>query len=269
MANVQHSSLDGADLHPAVRYVQGAEPSSGMATGDLWFDTDDGALSVYDGAAWTAVSGGSDAPATLELVDDFVSRGAGNGSVGELGWNFTGGTGVVVAAEADHPGIFRRTTSAVSGSLAYTHLRSTPGTSVLLPAEDFDATWVFRLNTNDGDTRVKIGFFDNAGTATPGSGIYLEKEYADTEWFGVCRASSVETRTAALATVDTGWHAIRMRRVDAGTIGFSFDGGAEATLTTNIPNNGVQPAWRIANQAAADKTIDMDLFTLTVTGLGR
>lgn len=55
MVDVLHNELADDELHPAVRYVQAAAPASGMNTGDLWFDTDNGVLSVYDGDSWDAI----------------------------------------------------------------------------------------------------------------------------------------------------------------------------------------------------------------------
>jgi hypothetical protein len=130
---------------------------------------------------------------------------------------------------------------------------------------------MIRLNTNDANTILQAGLSFNPGTATPGHGMYIEKQAADTSWFGVCRASSVQTRTSALATVSTNWVKFRIRRVDASTIGFTLDSGTEQLITTNIPTTGtgMHPFVTLSNTAAADKNVDLDYFHIFITGLSR
>jgi hypothetical protein len=207
---------------------------------------------------------------TLDLVDDFISGFNTTGNVGSLGWNFVGGTIALQTGEASHPGIIRRDTSATISTTAYTQLRLTVSAGIFLASEFFDETWIFRLTQTDADTRVRIGFSSDWTTDTPVSGIYIEKILTDTQWFGVGRAASTQTRTAALATVDAAvWHNIRIRRIDATTVGFTLDAGAEVTVAANVPNVGVIPGFNIFNGAAASKTIDVDFFRLKITGLVR
>jgi hypothetical protein len=57
MADVQHSTLAGTDLHAQVKYYQSAEPSAeGEAEGDLWWNSGDDTLHYYDGADWVALA---------------------------------------------------------------------------------------------------------------------------------------------------------------------------------------------------------------------
>jgi len=164
---------------------------------------------------------GDDPLTTLDIFEDFVSGITTSGQIGSLGWGFSGGTYSAILAPAGHPGTVRGDTSATINTLAY--LRLLIGTAVhpLLASESFDLTWVFRLNVNDANTRVRLGFSSDATIDAPVSAIYLEKQGADTSWFGTCRNASTESRTAALAAVDTGWHKIRIRRIDSATVGFT------------------------------------------------
>ncbi len=215
------------------------------------------------------LSPSSDPLNVLDVADDFIAAGVTAQNIGTLGWHFTGGTVANQPAESGHPGIMRRATSSSINTVALTRLLPTSGASTFLPAEDFSLWWVFRLNQTDANTEARLGVSRDWTSLTPADGIYLEKKAADTEWFGVCRASSTESRTASLATTDTGWHTARVRRIDDSTIGFSLDGGAEIPLTTDIPTLALYAGFHITNTAAADKTMDVDLFRLRVSGLGR
>jgi len=141
----------------------------------------------------------------------------------------------------------------------------------LLASELFDLTWVFRLNVNDANTRVRLGLTSDATIDAPVSAIYLEKQGADTSWFGTVRNASTESRTAAIAAVDTGWHKVRIRRIDASTIGFTIDALAEVTIATaNVPGAvGVHPMTQLFNIDAVSKTLDHDFFRMKIGGLVR
>lgn len=207
---------------------------------------------------------------TLDLVEDFVTGGTSNAIVGTLGWSFGGGSALafVTADTFSHRGIVTRDTSAVSGTIAFTRLLVATGVHPILASDAFETTWVFRLNTNDANTKARLGLSGDFTADAPASAIYLEKQDADTSWFGTVRIASVETRTAALATVDTGWHKIKIRRINPTTVGFSFDGGAEVSIACNLAL-GVHPGTQLTNSAAASKTMDHDFFRLKVTGLSR
>jgi hypothetical protein len=226
------------------------------------------AIETADIGALTAaaIAAARDPFAILDLKDHFLGGGsATSGSVGELGWIFAGGTFAVGSAPAGHPGVYRRDTGAVINTTAYARL-----TANIRPSDMFDETWEFRLNTNDADTRVRMGLSSDWATDTPVAAIYVEKKLADTEWFGAARAASTETRTAALDTVDTDWHTARMRRTSASAVAFSIDGGAEVSVSTNVPTtDAVYIGMQIFNNAAASKTVDLDCFRMRVTGLER
>jgi hypothetical protein len=225
------------------------------------------AIETADIGALTAaaIAAARDPFAILDLKDHFLGGGsATSGSVGELGWIFAGGTFAVGSAPAGHPGVYRRDTGAVINTTAYARL-----TANIRPSDMFDETWEFRLNTNDADTRVRMGLSSDWATDTPVAAIYVEKKLADTEWFGAARAASTETRTAALDTVDTDWHTARMRRTSASAVAFSIDGGAEVSVSTNVPTtDAVYIGMQIFNGAAASKTVDLDTFGLLITALG-
>jgi hypothetical protein len=193
-------------------------------------------------------------------------------SPGELSWSVSGGTNnnpyAIITPPAGRPGILRRSTSASAGTYAYTRLVNSAA-GMFFPAAMFDMLWIFALAQTDTDTGVRIGMGSDPTANPPANGIYLEKLYADTQWFAVTRASAAQTRSAAVATCDTNYHKVRIRRIDASTIGFTFDGGAEITQTLTIPTAALVPVAAIVNQSAVDKSLDIDFFSLRITGLNR
>jgi len=206
---------------------------------------------------------------TLDLVDDFASGNVTTGQLGSLGWAFTNGTFAGVAAEAGHPGIARRDTSATAATIARWVLQVPNVGTALLGADAFDSWLVFRLGQADADTKVRLGFSGDWSNDAPAAALYLEKTYADTQWFAVARNASAQTRSAALATCDTGWHKLRIRRLDAASFGVTLDAAPEVALSSNLPAAALFPGGHVVNQIAASKTVDLDFFRLRVVGLGR
>lgn len=203
------------------------------------------------------------------LCDDFLAGAlATSGSIGDLNWGTAGGTTTVFGNAVGHPGIVRLDTTATSGTIERLGMGPN-GTDPFASQETWDITWILRLNTNDANTQLRAGFANNLSTDPPNDGVYFEKLAADVSWFGVTRAGGVQNRTAAIAPTSTNWVVLRLRRVDASTVGFSINGAAEVTATLTIPATGVQPWVQIVNSAAASKTVDVDYFEMRITSLAR
>src|SRR4029453_15895174 len=116
---------------------------------------------------------------------------------------------------------------------AYPRIKASSG--VHLGADLFDAVYVFRLSQL-ADCKLRVGpsqSHNADGTATDAA--YLEKLATDTNWFFVTRGASVETRTPTGLAADTNWHKVRIRRIDAGTLGFTLDAGTEILVTATLP----------------------------------
>ena len=207
---------------------------------------------------------------TLDLFDDFVSGNTTTGQIGALGWMFSGGGLGVLAAVAGRPGVLRRDTSATTNTYAYAHLRGGGVTiGILLGTDMFDVTWAFRLTQTDANTQVRVGLSADPSLSPAAAGLYLEKLFADTSWFAVSRNASVETRTASVATAAGAWVKVRLRRIDAATVGITVDSNPEITFTTNAPTVGLQPFFSIANNVATLKSMDVDYFRIVIGGLNR
>lgn len=211
----------------------------------------------------TAAGGGGEAdPATsFAIVDEFAS-GAPNtsGQIGSLGW-MSGGCVSSVSAEANRPGIIRLDTSATANTQCAMWIRQSTGSGIVQGASLFDTLWYVRLNTNDANTLIRVGLSSNCGADTFET-AYFEKLAADTTWFRVTKLGATQTRTDTAIAVSTAWVKMRVRRIDASTIGFTLDAAAEQTNTTNTPAGHIQPCVYIDNNIAAAKTADVDYFRL-------
>lgn len=204
---------------------------------------------------------------TIEIQDDFLTGINASGTVGELGWNLSGGTNTNQASEANRLGIFRKATSAVISTISVIALYGT--SAGIDPALPTVMEWAVRLNTNDANTSVRVGSGNSAFANPPTHGIYLEKLDADTNWFCVTRAAGVQTRTDSTIAITTNFVTVRTTRNSSG-VQFSIGGvNVCSVMTTNIPTTFVNPFVFIINSAAADKTIDLDYFQLAISGIVR
>lgn len=202
--------------------------------------------------------------------DDFMFGGAGTNTIG-MGWVQANGGGSYLAAVAGHPGAYTMSTSAASSTVAGLSW-STNGAANILANDLFDATFIIRLNNNDTDTQVRIGF-QGSSTGDPSTnGIYFEKPFATTSaWAAIAQAGGVRATSSSVGTLGTGWVRLRVRQAVAGTILFSQDGGAEVSVSgANVPGAvAVQAFVQIKNQVNASKTIDIDYFQVAIGGLAR
>lgn len=203
---------------------------------------------------------------TISLQDEFISGGVTSQLIGALGWSLSGGTGSVTAAEAGRPGLLNRTTSAVINTNASTALIGT--SSAMFANEIHSILFVLRLNTNDANTRVQIGTSNSAFTPISTNGIYFEKNDADTNWFCVTRSGGVQTRTDSGIAVSTSFATFFYSSTPS-SVRFSINNTQVCTHTTNLPTTAATPNVIITNSAAAAKTLDIDYFQMTVTGLSR
>jgi hypothetical protein len=202
---------------------------------------------IYDGTnfeIFNGIANNTGAPfssprvaSTIVFVsDDFISQ------TSVFNWNFTSTAGsgsyTQLNAATGRPGVWRITTDAFvndkSGILSNGSVTTTGHTSDM-----FDVLIIAKLITNDANTTMRIGLFAAGGQTSdpPSDGIYIEKLNTDTQFFGVTRTASTQTRTTAISTCDTNYHSFRIRRVNGSTIGFTIDNSIEQTSTTNIPSS--------------------------------
>ncbi|CAA9256371.1 MAG: hypothetical protein AVDCRST_MAG83-2429 [uncultured Arthrobacter sp.] len=219
---------------------------------------------------YEVVRPGEDFRVSMREFDDFISGNTSTGQLGSLGWSFAGGAATHPAAVAGRPGIVRRDTSATSGTYAYTGLRVSSTAGVIFGTDLFDVTFSVRLTQTDANTQARVGVSADPATNPSASGLYLEKLFADTAWFGVSRNASAETRTTTGVVVAANvWYRVRVRRISGTQVGVTLDNGAEILFTTNLPNVALQPFFSISNNVATLKSMDVDYADIAVIGLAR
>ncbi len=223
--------------------------------------------------AWAGVTVSSQLPlydycSSIYLQDDFLSGTVGNGTIGQLGWLSAGGSSSLIQSAASYPGIFRKDTSASSGTYSYLALENV-NASEAIPAGSHDTIWLIYATSNDANTQLRIGHQNTNTGDPPDNGTYFEKLAADTNWFVVTRASGVQTRTDTGVAVGTGRVTLRIVRQGSSVVQFYINRVLVASHTTNIPSTSLNPVASILNSAAASKTLDLDYFQLILTGLSR
>jgi len=204
------------------------------------------------------------------LAEEFISAVGTDESIGTYGWELITGTGgslnMAVSAVLDHPGIVEILSGTTSGNQTVLHLGVTAG-GLFDPDETFTSEWVVYPDNTFPITNAqwRFGFGRAVDGATPTAGIYFEKLAGDTNWFGVCRASSTETRVDTGEAVAQAYALFKIRRVNASTIGFTADNQTEVTCNTNVP--GSAQALFAASKTAdtTDKQLRLDYVSLSFT----
>lgn len=215
----------------------------------------------------TAGSGSFDYPFATEFHwwDDFVHS---SGSSSTMNWITAGGSNSYQAAESGRPGILRRNTTTTISTVAYTN-KANSASITILPADTFTMTWILRVNTTTNQV-VRAGLNCGAvSSAQPTAGLYFELTDAG-NWFAVNRTGSVETGTNQDTTVasSTGWVKLSVRRSSTNAV-FAIDGTDRITQSGNFPTAACNPWAMITNTAGEDKTMDLDLAHIKITGLTR
>lgn len=204
--------------------------------------------------------------------DDFSTGSTGSGNVGKLGWALTNGTITYVnPPPAGRVGIARRTSSATANQVNAFYPRLTATAGIFLADALWDVTFIVAFVTPNANLIARIGLADTPDGNPPTNGAYFEKLAADTQWFGVTRAASSQTRTAQMGTVPTTtYQRFRVRRISSTQIGFSIDGGTETVATATLPGAvGSQPFFQITPTTTTAQIADIDWAQFGVTGLNR
>lgn len=203
---------------------------------------------------------------SIYVFDEFISGLNTNGTTGSLGWIVNGGVATNLASSAGRPGLFRKETSAVSGTIS--QLVSSGNGSVWDPSSPYRITEIIRLNSNDANTTMRIGIANSFAVNPPADGIYFEKLDADTNWFCVTRAGGVQTRSDSGIAVSTNFATFVHTRSSSG-VQFALNNANVCLHTTNITAALSASGFHIINSAAANKTADIDYFSMAVSGLTR
>lgn len=238
-----------------------------------------GADGRITGASNVAISGSgyaggrpSSSPGSSYMQDDFIAGNVTSGTIGALGWTRWGGTNVAsIIGETDHPGMLNCSAAINSTPEGLVLATSTsPTVAKMKPDCLFDIIWVIRVAAfNAANCKYRFGLGTDHTTDPMANGIYIEKDFGDSSWFGVTRAASSQTRTAALAAVSVNWVKLRIRRIDASTIGFTVDNGTELTLTATIPTVAMNPFMSNMTNDNTNRVCTVDYFDMAIIGLTR
>lgn len=196
------------------------------------------------------------------MSDEFDFASTESGEIGQMGWGFTNGTFGLVNPEANHPGICRRTSTAVSGTIASFYSGGGGGAPVYRFDQLDEQSWILKPLAITTDHDLRFGWCSDLTDDTPTNGFYFERLAADTTWFAVSRQNDAQTRTAMNAIV-ADWTKLKLRRVSAAAVAFSINGGAETQIATNIPlaTNALAFGGQVIPRSAAAQSVDIDFYS--------
>jgi hypothetical protein len=198
-------------------------------------------------------------------------------NIGKLGWFIQGNSTVCQPGTATSVGGVLLSTGATSGTDSNLALSPANAVFPFHTASTFTNRFSVRAGTADTNTIYMAGFGDvnYFGGSAPMNGVYIEKQAADTQWFGVCRTAGTQTRSSALTSVTTSQVAFQIRLVSSGTIGFKtastvagLASASEVTVTSNCPSVAATFSFSTLNSAAANKTLFATFWDDAITGLG-
>jgi len=229
--------------------------------------------------------------------DEFMGGSTSTGQIGALGWQFinngSGGTLHAYQAIAGHPGVMQlQTPTSAANQDQYLYLANNGGDQWDM-SDTWDTVTIFQMVTSDATAQVRLCVMTNlfgspasSAANSPNDSVCLEKLFTDTSWFGITRSSSsADTRTSAVGTVDSNWHYLECKRVDANTIGFAMDGGPVQCITTagslpgacaggttgatHIIAGGVGFEIQVESSNTTAHQFNIDRWTNLITGLTR
>lgn len=201
------------------------------------------------------------------LNDDFLFASVETGEIGDLGWSFTNGAWNLVVAEAQHPGICRRASTAVSGTVA-SAFPGGAGTTVNIRFDQWrEMWWIVKPVTTVADVDIRIGVANDLTANPPINGAYIEKLSTDTNWFGVTRQSGSQVRvdTGVAAAADT-WVKFRIRRLSDTSVGFTANAAAEVVAsggTVPAATTNMVQGFHLVPTTANARNLDVDFFSMT------
>lgn len=162
-------------------------------------------------------------------------------------WGSTSGV-TLLSAVSGHPGIargagiFRLQSYKVSNVFLGANVE-TGADFIINPSLFFSSTFIVAFDSNSSG--FLVGFMDTPAsdvpTEAPTNGIFFCKTAGGSLWDCITFSGGSSHLVTSGVTVGTGYHTLKMWRINAGTIGFSVDGGATIPITTHIPTVALYP----------------------------
>jgi hypothetical protein len=188
--------------------------------------------------------------------------------------------GYFLRFDTNAPGASTAQTNGIVCTTSVCTLTTTAPHNMLLVGQTVGLTGVnaCTVGRNGNHTVLSIPTFAGNGTAESGCGSGATSTPSAETIFKVdvrkggmsSGVSTTETVTATSVTADTNWHKLVISSTTAGTIVFTLDGGTPISVSTNVFNSGGLTAFEtLVTDAASAKTVDWDLFTFSISGLGR
>jgi hypothetical protein len=191
-----------------------------------------------------------------------------DGAIGKLGWKKLDGSGTgtvsIVAAEANHWGIYRYSTASADGNNGGLQLYLDQN---WIPDLSATANWRLSCDVRVGlvataSYRVGLG---NTGTFGNDSiTAWYDTNDSDTTWkLRMCNGGTCGTNvdTGVTLTNNT-WYRIVLGSTVAGTVTLSVNGSAAVSKSTNFPTLGHGIIIGAVTRTTAARTIDADYCSL-------
>lgn len=237
--------------------------------GATWYNLSRQAMRIWDGTVAADMKIANTPVSMYNYRTTFRTQEDFAGGTSGLYWvrNLGAQTATLVTG---YPGVTRLSTSAVSGTLCAYFMGSSA--ELLVPTYNCRMKYIFRLNTVDANTQLRVGAIVSGGTTNPPSnGWYFEKLDADVNWFLVTRGGGVETRVDSGIVIDTAFHTFEIVYTGSDKVKkFYIDGRLLLSAATNTLTANLRPAFSLINSAAADKSFDLDYAEVEITsGIAR
>jgi|GEM_PF-4685985 len=207
------------------------------------------------------------------LEDDFIGGNNTAGDIGEAGWNEVGvGTETFagIDAEADHAGIWRFGTGAISGDDCDIWLGDTQTlNAVMMNNANLSVTFLIRITGTLANATRRYGIFLNAASnnqETNENMCFLFDTAVSAKWRMRTRSSGGVDETTTDGGADVAlstWYKLKIVR-DGSTVRFYIDDVNVANHSTQVPTNAGTPTFTIDATSAAARTHDADYFNLRI-----
>jgi hypothetical protein len=270
---VGNSSADGTGTQLVLDSKNtSADPSTGV-NGGMYYNSATHIFRCYRDGAWSDCAI-NEIDHAYSFEEDFLSGLVATGSIGSLGWAFTGNCGTLaynattpITLGHDHPGTFNILSGATSGHICI--LQQSTNKTITVAAEDVIKTNAVITGTLN-NVIYRTGFTNQGTTSTtqPTSGAWWEADNTtDTNWrycYANSGAATCADNTNGTPTITANsWVKLEIRIVSSTAIDFIYN-GTKVSLTgitfDSGATNKLTPTMACGNRTAASQTCIVDYF---------